>query len=660
LRVRGVDATRLADFYRAMKVLGQTEKTIAEHVATIDNLYGDMVEAMRGEELLTKWLTDELVGKFKPEEPRTWTNTRAEAMVRDFVKRIVDFTKKVFGLERNVIDDFFSRVADTFDIGLGKRQRGPLSEEPMPAYEVAFRQQNPWYSQMAQSIEQALVEGKLPKQAPAKEWKNILNNMQARGFSKEEMRWVGVDDWLMQQKPDTKITATDVLDFVKNNMVEIEVNRPYVDGLDWDNLNPRFEHVEDIVDEDYITDRIDEELESKPNEVIPEALAEIKEKTPDGDLSTVARALDDLMFDHEAAYKAIKAIGVDPTQGGVLRDHFENSIPNDVLWSRALTHGNMKRILSTWELVLTPEQMAMKNQDGLTIRELIDTAKSSLSALNSAIDDEYRGLIEDDVRASTDSQQRFELSVDDDTNLPVQMQIVGSDAWGSWTVQYRPSENDNWRMLSDHRNLREAKSAALAFLEERALEYGNHEGTRWHDYRPGPEGSNYNELLITLADVPGVKNVPALSGDEFTYDRHWNEQNKNMLAHVRFDEHFNDGEKVLLLQEVQSDWATAIRDNPSRVMRGGVYAERAKSLDGQIKRYESSLTGLYEELGTYLKDSERDKARFWAERLSNPEAPDNRLFDVPGLLKDPQQLGEFDRCPMEPERIGGQQVQSGL
>lgn len=641
LRTRGVDATRLADFYRAMKVLGQTEKDVAKDVAAIDALYGDMVEAMRGEELLTKWLTDELVGKFKPEEPRNWTGTRAEAMVRDFIKRIVDFTRKVFGLDRNVIDDFFSRVADTFDIGLGKRDRSPLTDSPLPAYEVAFRQENPWYSQMAQAIEQAIGEGKVPKQSTAKEWKNILNNMQARGFSKEEMRWVGVDDWLTQQSPDAKIAATDVLDFVKNNMVQIEINRPYVDGLDWDNLNPRFEHVEDILDEDYISERIDEEFDSKIEEVIPDALAEIKEKTPEGALGPVARALDDLIFDHEAAYKAIKAIGVDPTQGGVIPDYLDSPKPMEAVWSRALTHANLQRALKAWELVLTPEQLAMKNSEGVTIRELLDTTKSSLTALKDVLTDEYRGLIEDDVRSSTTPQQVFDLVVDDETDLPVQMQIVGNDDFGQWTIQYRPSANDRWRMLSDHRSMREAKSAALAYLEERVLETGSHEGTRWHDYRPGPEGSNYTEFLITLADIPSESDSPALQ-DPFTYDRHWNEQNKNFLAHVRFDEHYDptDGEKILLIQELQSDWATAIRDNPGQLQRGGAYAARAQAIFEQIGRLEFSLNGLIDEFRTYLKPNEQQSARFWTNRLNGPDNIDTPLVDVPGILNDPAQLSE--------------------
>lgn len=60
-----------------------------------------------------------------------------------------------------------------------------------------------------------------------------------------------------------------------------------------------------------------------------------------------------------------------------------------------------------------------------------------------------------------------------------------------------------------------------------------------------PGGKNYKELLIT-------KGGTVKDGDDYR-SGHWDE--KNVLAHVRFDERKGkDGEKVLFLEEVQSDW----------------------------------------------------------------------------------------------------------
>lgn len=60
-----------------------------------------------------------------------------------------------------------------------------------------------------------------------------------------------------------------------------------------------------------------------------------------------------------------------------------------------------------------------------------------------------------------------------------------------------------------------------------------------------PGGKNYKELLIT-------KSGTVKEGEDYR-SGHWDE--KNVLAHVRFDERKGkDGEKVLFLEEVQSDW----------------------------------------------------------------------------------------------------------
>lgn len=62
-----------------------------------------------------------------------------------------------------------------------------------------------------------------------------------------------------------------------------------------------------------------------------------------------------------------------------------------------------------------------------------------------------------------------------------------------------------------------------------------------------PGGKHYQELLFTLPET----------GDGFT-SGHWDE--KNVLAHVRFNEREGDnGEKVLFIEEIQSDWHQAGR-----------------------------------------------------------------------------------------------------
>lgn len=80
-----------------------------------------------------------------------------------------------------------------------------------------------------------------------------------------------------------------------------------------------------------------------------------------------------------------------------------------------------------------------------------------------------------------------------------------------------------------------------------------------------PGGQNYRELLLTLPEKPGAEVGPRGWGDtaggtsdSLNYrSAHWEEP--NVLAHIRFDDRTIDGQKVLHVAEVQSDWGQALR-----------------------------------------------------------------------------------------------------
>jgi hypothetical protein len=68
-----------------------------------------------------------------------------------------------------------------------------------------------------------------------------------------------------------------------------------------------------------------------------------------------------------------------------------------------------------------------------------------------------------------------------------------------------------------------------------------------------PGGENYRELLFTLPDKTPVEQKQTFRSS------HWDEP--NVLAHTRFNERTTpDGEKVLFVEEIQSDWHQAGRD----------------------------------------------------------------------------------------------------
>jgi len=128
-----------------------------------------------------------------------------------------------------------------------------------------------------------------------------------------------------------------------------------------------------------------------------------------------------------------------------------------------------------------------------------------------------------------------------------------------------------------------------------ALGEADSKPTKYGAYIPVPGGENYRELLLTMdrpvTDAPANKQEAQAAlevGDEVVYQRddgsevsitnrdmlnalnddadlfvrrepeayaaaHWDEE--NVLTHARFDERTNaDGERVLMVQEIQSDW----------------------------------------------------------------------------------------------------------
>ncbi len=67
-----------------------------------------------------------------------------------------------------------------------------------------------------------------------------------------------------------------------------------------------------------------------------------------------------------------------------------------------------------------------------------------------------------------------------------------------------------------------------------------------------PGGGNYRELVLTLPYEKPFRDFGAFRST------HWDEP--NVLAHVRFNERTDaQGKKVLFIEEIQSDWATALR-----------------------------------------------------------------------------------------------------
>jgi len=136
-------------------------------------------------------------------------------------------------------------------------------------------------------------------------------------------------------------------------------------------------------------------------------------------------------------------------------------------------------------------------------------------------------------------------------------------------------------------------------LQESTLDKYSDEPTKYHEYTL-PGGSNYREILLQMPHDPNRKADPA-SG-------HWDQP--NVLAHVRAKDRTGpNGEKILHIEEIQSDWHQQGRDRGYATPEGlqqfkaaelahrrlKEQLEEAKGHSANIDRKLSSNTPLYQD-----------------------------------------------------------------
>jgi len=122
-------------------------------------------------------------------------------------------------------------------------------------------------------------------------------------------------------------------------------------------------------------------------------------------------------------------------------------------------------------------------------------------------------------------------------------------------------------------------------IQQQAQEHhgaGDYEGEvgsgRWKEYMLEPMGEDYEELLFTWNNPEDTL---------FTYDAHWSEDNANYVAHVRFDVREDEnGNPAIYIDEMQSDWAQAIRDRveekSKEIYEDHGYDDKFLNADGSV------------------------------------------------------------------------------
>jgi hypothetical protein len=145
---------------------------------------------------------------------------------------------------------------------------------------------------------------------------------------------------------------------------------------------------------------------------------------------------------------------------------------------------------------------------------------------------------------------------------------------------------------------------------------------KWRDYVTNPrDGEDYTELLLTLP--PGVAGNPT----ERAPGGHWDPE--NVVAHVRFDIRDHDGESVLMIHEIQSDWHQAGRDQGYKTEMSA--ADRAQ-LEAEIAEAEAEIARL-RATPEYVAAAERHAALKGDENFADKQrlAAQQLASDVAGI-----------------------------
>lgn len=155
----------------------------------------------------------------------------------------------------------------------------------------------------------------------------------------------------------------------------------------------------------------------------------------------------------------------------------------------------------------------------------------------------------------------------------VQVEEVTKEA--EWLLERQDPDTGDWDYVGSYPSEQAARNARDSLSEkypdsEWSIERPVRGGVQYSTYQL-PGGENYRELLFTMPGERAYKSA------------HWDES--NVLAHVRFNDRTGaNGEKVLHIEEVQSDWHQAGRQKG--------YRTDTASLERRMQKLEKEIAEL--------------------------------------------------------------------
>jgi hypothetical protein len=205
-----------------------------------------------------------------------------------------------------------------------------------------------------------------------------------------------------------------------------------------------------------------------------------------------------------------------------------------------------------------------------------------------------------------------------DQNPPprVEESVRGGTNTSDFDAYREPDNSWNIRRISDQSfvtNVRGFRDDPEGAIAEAARRVGGEEGTKYGEYQI-PGGENYREILLKLpSNRPSMRNM---SRDEYNAaveaaDRagakdylssHWDET-PNVLAHARVSDRTGpNGERILHIEEIQSDWHQAGRK------QGYLTPEKKAEIEAQQKAITKAESEMKEIQREYDRAKEYSKA----------------------------------------------------
>jgi hypothetical protein len=187
-------------------------------------------------------------------------------------------------------------------------------------------------------------------------------------------------------------------------------------------------------------------------------------------------------------------------------------------------------------------------------------------------------------------------------------------------------------------------------LQERAREQLREgKGSSFHQQYVIPGGENYREILLKMpaAAGEGFPGAPAHFGGE-----------PNILASIRVSDRIGpNGEKILHVEEIQSDWhqkgRQARAEEVNRLVKSGMSKQEAQAAVPEDYGYSTNMAARRKELGDRYKSGELSLDQYDyldRELTSVPDAPFKKDWQELALRKVMQEAAEggYDKVALTP------------